>query len=50
MVFRIILSNISSELKIILVVEMQVSYKFVYKGTSCQSFAQSYRMRWDKNV
>jgi hypothetical protein len=49
-VFRIILGTISSELEIILVVEIQVSLKFVYKGTTCQSCGQSYRMCEDKNV
>lgn len=48
MVFRIILGNISSELEIILVAEIQVSLKLVYKGTSSPSFGQSYRMCEDK--
>lgn len=48
MVFRIILGNILSELEIILVVEIQVSLKLLYKGTSCPSFGQSYRMCEDK--
>jgi hypothetical protein len=47
-VFRIKLGNISSEFEIILVVEIQVSLKLVYKGTSCSSFWQSYRMWEDK--
>ena len=36
--FRIKVGNISSELEIILVVEIQVSCKFAYKGTSCPIF------------